>query len=111
MHLGEQFPVLSARILVDDGADPGQVRSGRQGLVAGEIAAEGAAVSLREVQQELEERDIADRNRELSPLTRDRDAVLIDSTNLTPEEVAERIEAHLAKAQQGKGEPPTAGAS
>ena len=75
-----------------------------------ELAAQEAAANLGEVRQELEERDIADRNRELSPLTKDRDAVLIDSTDLSPEEVVARIEGHLARAGEGKKHPPSAGA-
>jgi cytidylate kinase len=75
-----------------------------------ELAAKASPVSLEEVQQELEERDVADRNRELSPLTKDRDAVLIDSTDLSPEEVVTRIEAHLARAGEGNEHPPSAGA-
>ncbi len=75
-----------------------------------ELLSQGKLASLEEVQQELEERDIADRNRELSPLTKDPTAILIDSTDLSAEEVVTRIEEHLARAGEGKEHPPSAGA-
>jgi cytidylate kinase len=67
-----------------------------------ELLSRGVPVSLDQVQQELEERDIADRNRELSPLTKDPASILIDSTDLSAEEVVARIEEHLARAGEGK---------
>jgi CMP/dCMP kinase len=45
--------------------------------------------SLESVQRELLERDDTDRNREHSPLRRAKDAILIDTTHLTPEATLE----------------------
>jgi len=44
----------------------------------------------------------------LSPLTRDPDAVIIDSTNLTPEQVVEKIEEHLGQSLKREANPPPA---
>ena len=46
---------------------------------------------LAEIQEDLERRDRMDATREVSPLRRAPDAVLIDSGDLTAEQVAERI--------------------
>lgn len=44
------------------------------------------SVSLEEVLENLKERDFIDSNREESPLIQAEDAILIDNSNLTPEE-------------------------
>jgi len=71
-----------------------------------ELLAKGTSISLERVKEDLRRRDVADRSRELSPLTRDPGAVLIDSTNLTPEQVVDRIEEHLGQSLKQKGKPP-----
>jgi CMP/dCMP kinase len=43
-------------------------------------------ISLEEVKANLEMRDYIDSNREVSPLRRAEDAIILDNTNLTPEE-------------------------
>jgi cytidylate kinase len=61
-----------------------------------ELAAWGTSVQLEQVKEDLQRRDFADETRELSPLRKDPDAIVIDSTNLTPEQVVDRIAEHLA---------------
>ncbi len=51
----------------------------------------GVSTSLEELEADIRRRDEYDSNREHSPLTRARDAVLIDTSNLTVEEQVERI--------------------
>src|SRR5450432_275848 len=79
------FPDADLKIFLD--ADP-VVREQRrmdQQRVKGEVAANVAA--------ELRERDRRDRTRAVSPLVAAADAVLIDSTSLSEDEVVGRIEA------------------
>jgi cytidylate kinase len=64
-----------------------------------ELKTKGVAVSEAEVLAQLEERDERDRARELAPLRQAADAIVIDSSRLTVEEVVstmiERIEAGI----------------
>jgi CMP/dCMP kinase len=69
-----------------------------------------AEVSVADTQRELLTRDRRDSTRELSPLTMADDAVLLDSTHLTLEEVVDRIvslvqvlEADVAPGHDGAG--------
>lgn len=66
---------------------------------------EGHAVSLADVERELRERDRLDREREHAPLRPADDAVVIDTTGLEPERVAEVILAlcgHAAEVEAGR---------
>lgn len=56
-----------------------------------ELAASGGAANLTETRREMEVRDGRDRTRETAPLTAAPDAVLIDTSRLTVEEVVERM--------------------
>jgi cytidylate kinase len=56
-----------------------------------EMQAAGVDVSARRLLEEISERDRLDETRRTSPLRPARDATVIDSTNLTAEEVADRI--------------------
>ena len=51
----------------------------------------GEKVTLEEIQREIEERDRRDMTREQSPLKKAEDAILVDSSDLSIEEVAEKI--------------------
>lgn len=51
----------------------------------------GQCLTLEEVHKDVEKRDFQDMNRENSPLVKVSDAILIDNTNMTVEEVADRI--------------------
>ena len=51
-----------------------------------ELFAKNPAVTIEEVKNNLEMRDYIDSNREVSPLRKADDAVILDNTNLSPEE-------------------------
>lgn len=51
-----------------------------------ELVANGKDVSIRDVQRNLEHRDYIDSHRKDSPLSKAKDAILIDNTNLSREE-------------------------
>jgi cytidylate kinase len=82
------FPDAEVKIFLD--ADP-EVRSQRRYEQIG-AAPTAAAVEPESVLREIRERDQRDRTRALSPLQPAADAVVIDSTHLTLDEVIERVE-------------------
>lgn len=65
-----------------------------------EYEADGEEVSLDEVRAEIERRDRQDRNRDIAPLRRAEDAILLDTTNRTIGEqvafVVDHVKAHPA---------------
>ena len=56
-----------------------------------ELVNKGADCDLLEIQKDIEERDRRDMTREISPLKQAEDAVLVDSSELTIEQVIETI--------------------
>lgn len=74
------FPLAKLKIFMT--ADP-DVRAQRR---YDELKAKGDDVTLEEVKENLRLRDEMDSNREESPLIQVEDAVVLDTTNLTPEE-------------------------
>ncbi len=56
-----------------------------------EFRSRSEAATLDEVKRELAERDHRDSTRELSPLTRAEDAVVVDTTSMTPDEVVNHL--------------------
>ena len=56
-----------------------------------ELRAKGMECDLKKIEQDIIERDERDMNREISPLRQAEDAVLVDSSDMTIEEVAEKI--------------------
>lgn len=56
-----------------------------------EYQEKGEACDLAEIQKTIEERDQRDMTREISPLCRAEDAVLVDSSELTIDETVEKI--------------------
>jgi len=56
-----------------------------------ELTEQGMSCCLDEISRDIEERDRRDMNREISPLRQAEDAVLVDSSDMTIEEVTERI--------------------
>lgn len=56
-----------------------------------ELTAKGQLCDLAQIQADMEERDYRDMHREVSPLRQAQDAVLVDSSDMTPEQVIERI--------------------
>lgn len=56
-----------------------------------ELTAKGQDCDLTQIQADMEERDYRDMHREVSPLRQAQDAVLVDTSEMTPEQVIERI--------------------
>lgn len=56
-----------------------------------ELVADNNDLNFEEVKQSIIDRDNNDKNREIAPLKKAEDAVVIDTTNLTIEEVCEKI--------------------
>mgnify|MGYP004479722451 FL=1 len=56
-----------------------------------ELQEKGTICNLDEIQKDIEERDQRDMNREISPLRQADDAILVDSSTLTIEQVVDRI--------------------
>lgn len=56
-----------------------------------ELAAKGEVCNLEKIRADIEERDYRDMHREISPLRQSEDAILIDSSDMTVEEVISRI--------------------
>jgi cytidylate kinase len=56
-----------------------------------ELQQKGESCDLAEIQKDIEERDLRDMNREISPLRQAEDAVLVDSSEMTIDEVVETI--------------------
>ena len=79
------FPDAECKFFID--ADP-EVRAGRRYR---ERLARGEKVSGQEVEKELRKRDDQDMTRALAPLVAAKDAILLDTTNLTVEEVVETM--------------------
>jgi cytidylate kinase len=64
---------------------------------AGELAARGQAIDLDALRQAQAERDLRDSSRDLAPLRQAEDAVVLDSTNLTHEQVVDRMEQEVRR--------------
>ncbi len=56
-----------------------------------ELEAKGEDCNLEKIRADIEERDYRDMHREISPLRQAEDAILIDSSDMTVEEVISRI--------------------
>jgi cytidylate kinase len=80
------FPDAEVKFFLD--ADPGRRARRRQE----ELRAAGAEVALDELEREIRDRDHKDSTRADSPLVRARDAVLLETTELTPAQVVEAME-------------------
>lgn len=66
-----------------------------------ELAAKGIVSDLSEIKESIARRDEADATRQTAPLTIAEDAILIDTTGFSVEEVVERMLLHIAKAKEG----------
>jgi cytidylate kinase len=82
------FPDADVKIFLD--ADP-EVRSQRR-YEQIEVTPAKAGIAPESVLKEIRERDQRDRTRPVSPLKPAPDAIVIDSTRLTLDEVVERVE-------------------
>ena len=89
------FPDATLKIFMT--ADP-KVRAERRYK---EMIANGAKITLEEVFENLAHRDYSDTTRKESPLTRAEDAIILDNTDLTPEEqlafALDKVEPFLSK--------------
>lgn len=56
-----------------------------------ELLEKGDAISLEEIEKDIQKRDEQDKNRENSPLRQAKDAVLVDSSEMTIDQVTETI--------------------
>lgn len=56
-----------------------------------ELTAKGEDCDLKKIQEDIEERDYRDMHREISPLRQAEDAVLVDTSEMSAEEVIEKI--------------------
>ncbi len=56
-----------------------------------ELCAKGAACDLQMIEEDIKKRDHQDMTRELSPLRRAQDAVLVDSSDMTIDEVVDAV--------------------
>lgn len=56
-----------------------------------ELCEKGETCDLEQIEQDIEERDYRDMHRETSPLRQAEDAVLVDSSDMTLEEVKDKI--------------------
>ncbi len=65
-----------------------KVRAQRRYL---ELKERNIACNLEEIEKDIEERDYRDSHREVSPLVQAKDAVLVDASDLSIEEVVEKI--------------------
>ena len=58
-----------------------------------ELTEKGIACDLKEISDDIEARDARDMNREIAPLKKAEDAVLVDSSDMTIDEVVDAIKA------------------
>ena len=56
-----------------------------------ELTAKGEVCDLAKIQQDIEERDYRDMHRQVSPLKQADDAIVVDTSDLTIEEVVRKI--------------------
>jgi CMP/dCMP kinase len=86
------FPDADLKFFLDASPEARSQRRYEQTSGPVAIIAASAGASAKEIARELRERDERDRNRAESPLRAAADAVVIDSTTLTLDEVLGRIE-------------------
>ncbi len=56
-----------------------------------ELQEKGIHVDQEELEEQIRQRDLYDSHREISPLCQDKQAILLDTTNLTIEQVVEKV--------------------
>ena len=78
-------------------ADPG-VRAKRRYL---ELTEKGEACSLEDILAKIEKRDRQDTERKSSPLRRAEDAILLDTSDLTTDEVVDKIKEIVSEKLKG----------
>ncbi len=110
VEMQRQFAKQEGRI-VTEGRDQGTVAFGdanvkffltadaaeRAKRRAAELEARGQRVNLQQMQEDIESRDLRDRNRDVGPLKQASDAIIVDTTGLGIEEVVDVLEASVRK--------------
>ena len=85
------FPQAATKIFLDASAE---VRANRRYK---QLKNKGLSVNLRDLLEQIQERDARDRGRAVAPLKPAADALIIDSTQMTIEEVLETIMTEVSK--------------
>ena len=85
------FPLSKAKIFLDASAEARADRRYKQ------LKNKGLSVNLRDLLEQIQERDARDRGRAVAPLKPAADALIIDSTQMTIEEVLETIMTEVSK--------------
>jgi cytidylate kinase len=96
----EVFPDAELKFFLDAQSEERAKRRFQEQPKAGDVD-----LTIERVRSELKERDDTDRNRAHSPLRRAEDAILVDTTHLTPDATLERL---LAEARKRLKIPPAA---
>lgn len=68
-----------------------------------ELTAKGEACDLQKIQADIEERDYRDMHREISPLRQAEDAVLVDTSDMSVDEVISRVAELCEERRRGAG--------
>ncbi len=89
------FPDAAVKFFLD--ADP-EVRARRRQL---ELEERGQVRSYRDVLREITERDRRDATRDVSPLKPAADAVVVDTTDMTIEQMVEALAAEVGRSRKG----------
>ncbi len=84
------FPDASVKIFLDASAEARAERRYNQ------LKNKGLGVNLRGLLEQIHERDARDRDRAVAPLRPAEDALIVDSTHMTIDEVVETVMARLA---------------
>ena len=85
------FPHAQIKFFLDASAEERTKRRVKQ------LQEKGFNANFDEILAEIEERDFRDRNRPIAPLVRATDAVILDSTHLSIEEVIQQALDHIAQ--------------
>jgi cytidylate kinase len=85
------FPQAATKIFLDASAE---VRANRRYK---QLKNKGLSVNLRDLVEQIQERDARDRGRAVAPLKPAADALIIDSTQMTVEEVLQMIMTEVSK--------------
>ncbi len=91
------FPHAEVKFYLDAGSEE-RARRRYQELIS-----KGLKVDFKKTLEEVVERDRSDMNRSLSPLRKADDAILIDSTHLSAEEVVEEMVRFIRQRKDEKG--------
>ena len=87
------LPWAQVKIYLDAEVD---IRAARR---AADLAAKGQPADITKIREEIITRDNRDKTRTNSPLIQTPDAIYIDTSNMLPEEVIERIIGHIHSAR------------